>query len=186
MLYLSKGLPRRCFGGALTVLHCGVEFELTGEKAQVWVKGRCGCQETFSKDQFTALREITEQGLAETSLETGHESFYRLLTNCIICPARSWGLTVSWSPLERIVWEWLTKAGLRLTMAELVYLVEKDIRPSANLVGQANRQALTETIYTKETILDGILESRMEQSPARDKTVKAVLSLLGKKKVILV
>ena len=186
VIYLSKGLPVRYSDGTLTISHRGAEFALTGERAEVWERGRCGFHSDLYGSQFTALREIAGQGLAETSEDTANESFFRLMTNCIICPAKDCNLTILLDPLERAIWRWLTKAGLRLTIAELVFLVERKVKPSPGLLGEANRQALTETIYTRETIFDGILESRMEQSPARDITVKAVLSLVGKKKVILI
>lgn len=186
VIYLSKGLPVRYSDGTLTISHRGAEFALTGERAEVWERGRCGFHSDLYGSQFTALREIAGQGLAETSEDTANESFFRLMTNCVICPMREWNLSILWEPLERTVWQWISKAGLRLTIAELVFLIEKKIKPTPGLLGEANRQALTEAIYTKETIFDGILESRMEQSPARDITVKAVLGLARKKKVILI
>ena len=186
MIYLSKGLALRHSGEILTVSHLGGEYELTGARAEVWERGRRGSIDAMNTNQFTAVCELAEQGLIETSADAGHDSYYRLLTNCVICPVKNWDLTISWSPLECTVWKWLTKAGLRLTIAELVFLIEQRINPSPNLLGDSNRQALTESIYTRETIFDGILESRMEQSPARDKTVNAVLSLLRRKKLILV
>lgn len=70
-------------------------------------------------------------------------------------------------------------------MAELVYLNEHNVRPEPQLLGAGNRQALTELIYTQENIMDNILETQMERAGCRDISVKAVLSLLKKKRVIL-
>lgn len=70
-------------------------------------------------------------------------------------------------------------------MAELTFLLEKRIAPSENWLGEENRQALTEAIYTQETIFDNVLEAQMEHAQSRDVAVGAVLSLLKKKRIIL-
>ena len=186
MKYLSKGLPFRRSGETLIISHCGKEYELTGERASIWENGRCGFDAALSGSQYTALQELAGQGLAETSVDADTDSLFRLLVNCVICPINDKALAILWNPLERRLWIWLTKAGLRLTIAELVFLIEKDIKPASKLLGDENRQALTETIYTTETIPDGILESRMEQSPARDRTVRAISNLLRKNRIFLI
>ncbi|MDR1704708.1 MAG: hypothetical protein LBS19_08490 [Clostridiales bacterium] len=89
-------------------------------------------------------------------------------------------------PMERVIWRWIRNAGLRLTIAELTLITERGIKPVRSLLGEGNRQPLTEEIYTTDTISDGILESMMEKSPARDETVHAVLGLLAKKKIYIV
>ena len=72
-----------------------------------------------------------------------------------------------------------------LSMAELTYLVEKDVDSEEKLLGSGNAQALVERIYNKETIYDNILENQMEHAMCRDKVTKAVLSLLSKRRVLL-
>ena len=186
MTYLSKGLLLRRSGEILSISHCGSEYELAGERATAWEKGRCGCNETLGEIQYEAMYELVKQGLAETRQETGDGVFFRLLINCVICPVEGGTAEILWNPNERFLWQWINGAGLRLTIAELVFLVEKGLKPTANLLGEPNRQTLTEVIYTTETILDGILESRMEKSPARDSTVEAVLSLLRKNRIFLI
>jgi len=186
MTYLSKGLLLRRSGEMLTISHCGAEYDLTGERASVWEKGRCGCDETMGISQHEAMYELAKLGLAEMSQATGDGAFFRLLINCVICPDKGGPATILWNPNERRLWQWITRAGLRLTIAELVFLMQQDIKPTAELLGEANRQTLTEAIYTTETIPDGILESRMEQSRARDSTVRAVLSLLRKNRIFLI
>ena len=70
-------------------------------------------------------------------------------------------------------------------MAELVYLMERDIEPEEKYLGQENVQRLVERIYTKDTIFDNILENQMERAEKRDQVVKLVLSLLKKKRIVL-
>ena len=53
-------------------------------------------------------------------------------------------------------------------MAELVCLQEHGIKPEPQLLGEENRQALTEAIYTQETIFDNVLEAQMERASCRE------------------
>ena len=125
-------------------------------------------------------------GIIESGGGESGAAFFRLLTNCVICPASGKFAPSLLSRTERRLWKWITRAGLRLTIAELTFLTERGIKPTAALLGPDNRQALTEAIYTAETIQDGILETLMESSPSRDATVDAVLMLLKKKKIFLI
>ena len=110
---------------------------------------------------------------------------YRAMTQCVLVPAKTGKLRMPLNPLESQTLQWLREAGLRLTMAELVCLREHGIAPSAVLLGEENRQALTETIYTQETIFDNVLEAQMERASCREEMVRAVLGLLKKKRIVL-
>ena len=70
-------------------------------------------------------------------------------------------------------------------MAELVYLHERQIRPSKDLLYTDNRQKLVETIYTQENIFDNILECQMEHATCRDKVTAAIMVLLKSKKIVI-
>ena len=107
------------------------------------------------------------------------------MTQCVLVPAKAGRLRVPLNALESQTLQWLREAGLRLTMAELVCLRERDIRPEPGLLGEENRQALTETIYTQETIFDNVLEAQMERAACREEMVRAVLGLLKKKRIVL-
>jgi len=183
MTYLSKGLLVRKTQNALIISHCGAEYELTGERAMIWKNGRQGPWET-NQEQF--LQELSKAGLVEASSDTGNEVIFRILINCVICPVEKPAFPVLWGQPERELYKWITKAGLQLTIAEMVFLNHNKIKPIHGLLGEKNRQALTELIYTTETIPDGILESRMERSPERDGTIDAVLGLLGKDQIFLI
>ena len=80
---------------------------------------------------------------------------------------------------------WLDNAGLRLSTAELMYLVENEVKPSNNLFYEENAQALVETIYTKDTIFDNILENQMGNAKCRNEVVYALLLLLSKKRIVM-
>jgi len=70
---------------------------------------------------------------------------------------------------------------------ELTHLQRTDILVQwISLLGKNNWYTLINTIYTTETIFDGILDVKMENSPAMQTTVTAILGLLRKKRILLV
>lgn len=168
----------------LNVSHGGYTFCLTGPLADLWLNGRYGFSQTKGQPEDKVLKQLIRMGLAIATDGSSAEE-YRVLTRCTLVPADHrhpfWGL----STLERTVLRWLREAGLVLSMAELTYLVDRKIALQPCLLGNDNTQALVETIYTKDTIFDNILENLMERSGAREKTVKAVLALLKKKRIVL-
>ena len=186
MMYLSKGLLLRKNQNALTVSHCGAEYDLIDERAAVWENGWQEPREAINNSQEMILCELSKNGLAETSPDTGNEAIFRILVNCTICPIEKPAFPALWSEPERRLYKWLTKAGLRLTIAELVFLNQNKTEPTNDLLGEKNRQALTEAIYNSNSISDGILESLMERSPERDSTINTVIKLLRRNVIFLV
>ena len=180
--YLSKGLR----AAPARVSRCGQTLTLTGEQETLWLAGQHqpSWADYGSKQQH--LQTLEQMGLVETSWETEPLALYRILTRCVICPADVALFRRPLNPRERVVYNWLTRAGMRLTAAELILLYDHGVRPTPGLLGEANRQALTETIYTTETIFDGILEADMEHAPRRDEAVQVILGLLRKRRVFLV
>ena len=182
MLYISKGIPHKPGKDKLVVAWRGKEFTLEGAEARLW---QFGCFDS-SLAGGEVLEALASLGLVETAEEDTPLCLYRLLTNCIICPA-PWRLA-RW-PMrfpEWRLWRWIRRAGWRLSLAELVFLFENSIWPRMELLGMENRLALVETIYNTETIFDGILESRMEDACSRDDVVTAVLGLLRKRRIFLI
>jgi len=186
MIYLSKGIaPWKPTEADVSVSYCGALHKLTGVQSALWLAG----QHTLGhsrKEHDAALKQLNALGIVEFNEEAESAAIYRILTNCAICPARQTFSITFLNRAERRLWRWIKRAGLRLTMAELTLLTEREIKPSAELLGEQNRQALTESIYTTETIFDGILENLMEKSPVREETVQAVLGLLSKRKIYLI
>lgn len=187
MKYISKGMVvRASTEDILYVTRCGVDFQLTGLMADLWLNARFGFSELKSENILAdkALQQLKRQELVELAEdETAGE--YRALTQCVITPAMSKRVQVFLNATERTTLKWLIGSGIRLSMAELVFLAEHHIEPVDALLGVNNRQALTERIYTQETIYDNVLEAQMEHAAVRDIVVQTVLSLLKKKKVIL-
>jgi len=185
MLYISKGTVKPgSTDKAVTVNLRGSEYSLSGDHAALWLAGQFGPRECFL--QTAALDELINIGLAEATDESGVLGRYRLLTYCILVPARLKTLHHHLSKHERPIWQWISKAGLRLTVAELICLAQNRIEPLPKYLGETNRQNLVEAIYSAETIGDNILENLMERSAMRDEIVDTVFFLLCKQRIILI
>lgn len=168
----------------VTVCRGSNRFPLSGELAAVWLSGRLGFTETQEQSELQALEQLVRMGLAVKS--QGYAiADYRALTQCTIVPADRKHPFLTLSSIERAVLQWIREAGLVLSMAELVYLMDRNVPLNPEYLGSDNTQRLVERIYTKDTIFDNILENQMERTSMRDKTVNAVLSLLRKKRIVL-
>ena len=187
MKYISKGMVIKDSNeDLLFVTHNGIDFQLTGEQAALWLNGRFG----FAKTRNTileekALHQLARQSLVGIAEGDGPVFEYRVLTQCILVPANPQRSCAMLSAVQKELLSWMSKAGLRLTVAELIFLTEHGITPAAHLLGTGNREALTETLYTQDTIFDNILEAQMEHAAMRDEVVSALLKLLKKKKILL-
>ena len=168
----------------LDVTHGGAKFRLTGEKARLWINGRLGFADVFNPIHLNMLEQLFKMGLV-IKCDGSRAEEYRALCKCTIVPAERehpyWFLR----PQEETALQWIRNAGLVLSMAELVYLMDRNVPMEEKLLGSGNAQALVERIYTKDTVFNNILENQMERSAVRDNTVKAVLELLRKKRLVL-
>lgn len=168
----------------LGVFRCGNRFQLTGELAALWLKGRWDFARAETPNELKALAQLVKMGLVVRTDGSDVED-YRALTCCMLVPAERkwpyWGLRRQ----ERIVLRWLREGGLMLSMAELTFIMDRGIELREELLGTKNTQALVETIYTREIIYDNILEQHVEKASRREDTVRIVRSLLKKKRIVL-
>lgn len=188
MLYLSKGIvcPESVTGN-LFLERGNQTFRLQGREAAVWLKGRFGFHMTESEEEEQAVLCLEARGLAEREEESGFVYRYRILTRCVCCPVKqNRCMSSRLSSLERQLDTWMRKAGLHLSVAELVFLIEHRVSADRELLYEKKRQKLVETIYTKETVRDNLLEHQMERAEHRDEVVEALMRLLKKKKILIV
>lgn len=186
MLYLSKGvLCKNSTTEEVRVARGNTVVTLTGLEAEIWLDGRFNVIYTDDKEKCNAIHSLYNMGLAEYEDATDETAQYHILTRCVCCPAKTNLIKKPLSKCERIVMVWLDNAGLRLSTAELMYLVENNVKPTDNLFYEENAQALVETIYTKDTIFDNILENQMGYAKCRNEVVYALLLLLSKKRIVM-
>ena len=187
MKYISKGIViEGSTEHILRLTRCGYDFQLTGEQAALWLNGRFGFAELEDENPILnkAIAQFQRQELVEIAEDEACGEYWAL-TRCVIVPAKPKGICAPLSQREKQLLKWICEAGLRLSMAELVFLVEHGMLPESRWLGVENRQELTEAIYTQETIFDNILEAQMERAGKRDEVVGSVLALLKKKRILL-
>ncbi len=185
MLFISKGIPEK--GGItaqLRIVSGGQIYTLFGLDEELWLRGRFDIAETYSTTEEQAIRNMLRVGLVEYTSADDPAARYALLSRCMIVPAKP-SKRNALRRDEKILLEWLTGAGIHLNLPELVYLFSNRIRPKQGLLGEENKLALVERIYTDETSDDGILEEMMAKAAKRDDVVDAILGLLKKKRVVL-
>lgn len=119
----------------LNVSHCGFEYILTGEQAKLWLDGRFGFANSENPIEHRTVNHLRRMGLVMITNPYGAGE-YRALTKCHIVPAEENNPYVGLNSDEKEVLMWLREAGLRLTMAELVFLRDRKIMPSLDLLGQ--------------------------------------------------
>lgn len=186
MMYISKGIVKEgSTEQRLTVCYGGAEYVLTGKEAKSWLDGRYGVANVPNNAAETMIGHLHRMGLVECEDEDNAVTKYRLLTRCVLVPTRKTGFIFLLGKTERQVLLWLRKAGIRLSTAELVYLIDREVKPSPQLLYVQNRQSLIERIYTKGTIRDNILEAQMEKAVFRDEIVDAILHLISKKRLVV-
>ncbi len=181
MLYLSKGIIRKHTNSTISVIRGEQTIILNNSKADLWSKGKFGFAVTDSKSDIDELLGMENMGLVECESENNTVSQYFILTRCVFCASDEKILKLSLSKLEKDIMTWIEKAGIRLSVAEIIYLIENKIKPTKDLFYEENRQALVEQIYTIDNIADNILENQMQEATCRDEVVNALISLLRKR-----
>ena len=168
----------------LKVSHYGTEFTLTGDLARLCLDGRYGFANSETPIEHKAIYQLKRMRLVITtnSYTVGE---YRALTQCMIVPTEKKEPDFRLNTEEKNILDWLREAGLHLTLAELIYLRERKIPPTLELLGTENRQRLIERIYNIDNIFDNLLEDQMELSKVNMETVSLILGLLLKKKIVL-
>ena len=186
MIYISKGIAGKASTtGMVQVIRGGQNIYLSDIEADLWLKGRFSFALTQTPEEEHALHHLIRMGLAEAEPEEQEDTKYWILTRCICCPAKAAKRSFGLSAEEKTIVFWLINAGIRLSTAELTYLVENKVKPEPELLYAVNRQSLIEKIYTVSTIADNILENQMAAAKCRDHVVQALLCLLKKKKILM-
>lgn len=185
MIYISKGIVCKGSTENMVMLRHGEnQVTLHGRQAALWLDGRLGIATVSDKLGQTYVRNLQRMGLMEFEVENSAESRYWLLTKCLFCPSVKYGFK-KLTQVEQDIMIWLKKAGLHLSTSELIYLLDRNIRPSAALLHKFNRQALVEIIYISNHVQESALDAQMLHADSRDLVVKALLDLLKQKRLVI-
>ena len=120
MIYLSKGIVKEnSTEHLLQVARCGQEYSLSGEQAVLWLNGRFGFSEVKTESEKRTLKHLARMGLAETGAENTDVARYRILTQCVCCPAINAKPEIFLSRAEKEILMWLWNAGLQIGRAHV-------------------------------------------------------------------
>lgn len=186
MIYLSKGVVfPNSTADNLFIQRGSERFHLNGLEAELWLRGRFAFAKPLSGREQKIIEHYAKLGLFECEFRDSMTSEYHILTRCVCCPTIKKGFPKPLSKTEKTFLTWIEDAGLRLTFAELVYLMEHHVQPTPDLLHEENRQALVERIYTSGNIADNLLEFEMKEAQCRNYAIGTVLKLLKKKRVVI-
>lgn len=187
MMFISKGfICRPSCNGDVFLSRAGKDFHLSGLEAELWIRGRFEFAMTSSDLEEKTIYPLVQKGLIVADQEEDELHKYRLLTRCIFLPVKRRFGSARLNSLEKKIYQWILKAGIHLSLAELVFLNEYGIGMDKALLREENRQNLVMTIYTKDNIQDNLLEHQMEEAACRDEVVSALERLIRKKKILIV
>lgn len=186
MIYLSKGiLCRYIHEHHIVVRQIDTPKELFGLDARLWMNGRYGFRITQSREEETAVKVLAERWYVCCEQDNNPCSQYRILTRCLLYPSRRKMRLPLINRTERKIYRWIKKAGLNLSIAELICLEEKGIEPKREMLYKKNAQKLHDVIYPGSITYAYSLENRMKNSLMRKQTVEAVVGLIQKQRLIV-
>ena len=186
MLYLSKGsLDSRPIGGLYRVFNRGTIYVLGHRMGRLWRSARA-YPHVVPRGAEREVRRLEEAGLVTVTDEEDDIGRFYLLTNCIICPTETEPCLMLLPRRDRRILTWVKRAGLRLTVGELICLEDRNITPAEDLLGNEGRMNLVMALYTGHMSPDNTLEVMMEHSTARKATVDSIYRLMRLHYLLLV
>ena len=110
-MYISKGtVISPSTEDLLFVVRGGVKFQLTGQEAAIWLNGRFQFVNEKTEDERRCLKKLKRMGLVETSQSQSETEKYRILTQCVLCPAVPKRIRHHTTKKEIEMLDWLMKA----------------------------------------------------------------------------
>ena len=156
---------------------------MKGKNAYVWLLARSGFT-SQGMEERRIFSELCKEGvLVQTDIPNSY-GMYCLLTSNILCVNRRKRLRFPLRGLEKKIMQWLQWGKRKLTVEELIFLIENDVNPliyEDDVFGVA----LSERIYQTRVHVNNALRKEMVGAKHRDITVNAILRLLEKNRLYL-
>lgn len=187
MVYISKGMELKGSNEKRVRLHYfGGRYELNGEKAALWRRGRRNFATAHTRSEEQAVLELKKEGLVELAATPNARERYFLLTRCLLCVPKKRLFLFPLNAHDKRVLLWLRKAGFRLGLAELIYLMEHKVEPTKELLDRTNGAALFRRIHASYIVIGRHLEQKMSVAVCRDDVVETIVRLVRKKRIYLI
>ncbi len=187
MIYISKGMERKgSTKNRLKIHSFRGRYELSGEKAMLWKRGRQDFTTVYTREEERVLFELEKEHLVEFTESRDMRARYFLLTRCILYVPKKRRIGLFMNAYDRHIFYWLKKAGYRLDIGELIYLMEHKVKPDKLLLGTEQAGRLYRKIHIRQLEFGRDFERRMSVARCREEVVDSILRLIKKKKIYLI
>lgn len=186
-MYISKGvivkkLPHR----QLLIYHYREQHRLNEKQTVLWQNGTKDFCQTDTLEDERSVIELAKLGLAEITYVVSLREKYILLKKCLICVLQKRRSYRRLTHREKQIMLWLTGAGFRLGIAELIFLIENKIEPTEELFGWENAGKLRLLMNGSLITIGDTLGAKAFVAYCRDEVIACVFSLVRKKKICLI
>ncbi len=187
MIYISKGMEVKGSTKSLVKIHSFTGmYELNGQKAMLWKRGRQDFATVYTIEEERALFELKKEHLVEFTESQDMRTRYFLLFRCILYVPKKSRIGFLTNTYDRRIFYWLKKAGYRLDIGELIYLMEHKVQPSKLLLGEEQGGRLYRTIHVRQLEIGRDFELRMSVARCREEVVDSVIRLVQQRKIYLI
>ena len=181
---LSKGLLlKKRSNGSIVIQKEWTRYELKGKKAYIWMLARNGFSSRVVEEQ-RIFNELCREGLLAQKDVQNTYGMYCLLTSNILCVNKRKGLHFPLCRLEKKIMQWLQGGERKLSVEELVFLIEHNENPLV-YADDAFGVMLSKRIHKTHIHVTNLLRKEMAVAKHRDETVNAILRLLKKNRLYL-
>ena len=176
-------LVKKYSNSSIVIQKYGGRYALKGKKAHVWLRARSGFV-SRGLEENQLFSELCENDvLAQTDMPNSYGKYY-LLTSNIICVNRRKKSCFLLPRLEKRIMRWLQGGRRKLTVEELIFLIEHDVNPYVYEDDEFG-VALSERIHQTRVHVNNLLRQEMLGAKHRDVVVNAILRLLEKNRLYL-
>lgn len=185
-MYISKGvIVKKLPHKQLLIYHYREQHRLNEKQAVLWQNGAKDFCQTDTLEDERSVIELVKLGLAEITYVVSLREKYILLKKCLICVLPKRRSYRRLTHREKQIMLWLTGAGFRLGISELIILIENKIEPIKELLEFKNAAKLRLLLNGSYITIGNPLEIKASVAHCRDEVVSCIISLIRKKKIYL-
>ena len=185
-MYISKGVRvKKLPHSQLLVYHYRERHKLNARQAVLWQNGTKDFCQTDTLEEERIVIELARRGLVEITYIITLREKYILLKRCLICVLPKRPSFIRLTHKEKQIMLWLTSAGFRLGISELIFLIENKIEPKKELLYFENAGKLRLLLNGSYITIGNPLDIKASVAYCRDEVVSCVISLIRKKKIYL-
>lgn len=177
VMYLSKGTYYQNQADIIMINRGMRNAALSGIYSYLWNIGSRRFSKTSDKREIEALNVLKQMGLVEVKGVEGDNDKYELLTHCILSLSDK-DTIIDDKGTEYEVYQWLKKAPLNLSIAELIKLHELNVHPTDEWLGKDNLYKLVMKLY-EPVSSDRLLEYQMINAKSKDEVVASIEKLIN-------